>query len=100
MAHFAELDNTNTVTRVIVVNNNNILDDNGIESEEIGKQFCQQFGEGPWVQTSYNFNFRKNYASIGGIYDPVRDAFIPPKIYPDSVFDEESCRWVIPAPDR
>lgn len=93
MAHFAELDNNNTVTRVIVVDNNNILDVNGNESEELGKQFCLQFGDGPWVQTSYNGNFRKNYAGIGYTYDQQRDAFIAPQPGPDYVFDEETCRW-------
>jgi hypothetical protein len=93
MAHFAELDNNNIVTRVIVVSNDDILDVNGNESEEIGKQFCLQFGDGPWVQTSYNANFRKNYAGIGATYDPVRDAFIPKQPHPDWVLDEETCRW-------
>lgn len=93
MAHFAELDNTNTVTRVIVVNNDDILDADGNESEELGKQFCLQFGEGPWVQTSYNGNFRKNYAGIGSTYDPVRNAFIPQQPHPDWVLDEETCKW-------
>lgn len=93
MAHFAELDNTNTVTRVIVVDNNDILDAEGNESEEVGKQFCLQFGAGPWVQTSYNGNFRKNFAGIGSTYDPLRDAFIPKQPHPDWVFDEETCRW-------
>ena len=93
MAHFAELNNTNTVTRVIVIDNNDILDADGNESEELGKQFCQQFGVGPWVQTSYNGNFRKNYAGIGSTYDPVRDAFIPEQLFPDWVLDEETCRW-------
>lgn len=93
MAHFAELDNNNIVTRVIVVSNDDIIDENGNESEEIGKQFCLQFGDGPWVQTSYNAKFRKNYAGIGSIYDPVRDAFISSQPFPDWVFDEETCRW-------
>ncbi len=93
MAHFAELDNNNIVTRVIVVSNDDILDDNGNESEEIGKQFCLQFGEGPWVQTSYNATFRKNYAGIGSTYDQQRDAFIAPQPAPNYVFNEETCRW-------
>lgn len=96
MAHFAELDNTNTVTRVIVVDNSDILDTNGNESEELGKQFCQQFGAGPWVQTSYNGNFRKNYAGIGYTYDAQHDAFIAPQPGPDYVFNEETCRWSKP----
>jgi hypothetical protein len=80
MAHFAELDNNNIVTRVIVVNNKDILDSNGQESEAIGKEFCLQFGSGPWVQTSYNGRFRGVFAGIGAIYDPIQDKFIaPPK---------------------
>lgn len=98
MAHFAELDNTNTVTRVIVVDNNDILDAGGNESEELGKQFCQQFGAGPWVQTSYNANFRKNYAGIGYTYDLNRDAFIAPQTYSSWVLNEETCRWEAPVP--
>lgn len=93
MAHFAELDNNNTVTRVIVIDNNDILDADGNESEELGKQFCLQFGDGPWVQTSYNANFRKNYAGIGYSYDAQRDAFIAPQPGPDYIFNEETCQW-------
>lgn len=93
MAHFAELDNNNIVTRVIVVANEDITDTNGNESEELGKQFCSQFGDGTWVQTSYNGNFRKNYAGIGDTYDAVRDAFISKQPHPDWVLDEETCRW-------
>jgi hypothetical protein len=96
MAHFAELDSNNIVTRVIVVSNNDILDADGNESEQIGKQFCSQFGDGAWVQTSYNGNFRKNYAGIGDSYDYVRDAFISPQPAPDWVFNEETCRWEKP----
>jgi hypothetical protein len=98
MAHFAELDNNNIVTRVIVVSNDDILDENGNESEELGKQFCLQFGDGPWIQTSYNANFRKNYAGIGYTYDQQRDAFIPQKLYPSWVLNEQTCRWEAPTP--
>jgi hypothetical protein len=97
MAHFAQLEN-NTVTRVIVINNSDILDSNGVESETIGQQFCQQFGEGTYLQTSYNNAFRKNFAGIGFTYDHERDAFISPKTHPDAVFDEETCRWIPPRP--
>jgi hypothetical protein len=95
MAHFAELDESNTVKQVIVVHNNEILD-NGVESEAKGIQFCQSLFGGNWIQTSYNGNIRKNYAGIGFIYDPIRDAFIPPKLecHPsDITLDENTCRW-------
>lgn len=41
--------------------------------------------------------FRKNYATIGGTYDPVRDAFIPPKPSDDATLDEATCQWVVPS---
>lgn len=94
MAHFAKLDDTNTVTEVIVVHNNELLD-NGVESEAKGIAFCQSLFGGNWVQTSYNGNIRKNYAGIGYSYDAVRDAFIPPKpTEGEWVLDEDTCRWI------
>ena len=77
MAHFVELDGNNIVIRGIVVHNNELLDDNGNESEAKGIQFCKDhYGQDTiWIQTSYNGNFRKNYASAGFIYDKERDAF-------------------------
>ena len=96
MAHFAELDDQNTVLRVIVVHNNELLD-NGVESEAKGISFCQSlFPNTRWAQTSYNGNKRKNYAGIGFLYDPIRDAFIPPKPFPSWVLDESTCRWQAP----
>jgi len=93
MAHFAQLDETNIVTQVIVVNNNELLD-NGIELEAKGVAFCQSLLGGTWVQTSYNGNIRKNYAGIGFTYDPTRDAFIPPKPTEGNWYlDEETCVW-------
>ena len=93
MAHFAELDATNTVTQVIVVHNNELLD-NGVESEAKGIAFCQSLFGGNWVQTSYNASIRKNYAGVGCTYDPVRDAFIPPKPEEGNwVLNEDTCRW-------
>ena len=51
-----------------------------------------------WKQTSYNANFRKNYAGIGDTYDAVRDAFIAPKPYDSWVLNESTCRWQAPVP--
>lgn len=81
MAHFAKLDENNVVLQVIVVNNDVLQNLPFPESEPIGVAFCQSlFGiETIWKQTSYNANFRGNYAAIGGTYDPVVDQFIPPK---------------------
>jgi hypothetical protein len=94
MAHFAELDENNVVLRVIVVADEDCVDENGNESEEAGSQFCADLLGGRWVQTSYNANFRKNYAGTGFIFDEARNAFIEPDPGPNYEFNEETCRWV------
>jgi hypothetical protein len=78
MPHYAKLDNDNIVTEVIVADPTYIAN--------LDESFR-------WIQTSYNNNFRKNYAGKGYTYDRVRDAFIAPKPYPSSKFVEESCTW-------
>jgi hypothetical protein len=93
MAHFAELGENNTVLRVIVVDNKDTSDENGVEVETIGADFCRNLLGGTWRQTSYNANFRKNYAGVGFTYDTQRDAFIPPKPYSSWVLNEDTCRW-------
>lgn len=97
MAHFAQLDENNIVLQVIVVDNKD-CQINGVEDEATGIVFCKSlFGPNTnWKQTSYNRNFRKNYAGVGDFYDSQRDAFIPPKTYSSWVFDEETCNWVSP----
>lgn len=92
MAHFAQLDESNIVTQVIVVNNNELLD-NGVESEAKGIAFCQSLLGGNWVQTSYNGNIRKNYAGVGNTYDLIRNAFIALKPEGDWELDEDTCQW-------
>jgi hypothetical protein len=96
MAHFAELDENNIVLRVMVINNSDIIDENGKENESIGKEFCHNLYGGKWIQTSYNGNFRNNYAGIDYTYDEVRDAFIPPQTYPSWILDENTRRWKAP----
>ena len=96
MAHFAEIDENNSVQRVIVVHNNELLDENGEEKEALGVAFCKNLLGGTWLQTSYNKNMRKNFAGIGFTYDSVRDAFIPPKPYDSWVLDEATCLWEAP----
>lgn len=72
MAHWAEIDKSNTVVRVIVGDNN---DPNGDE----GYQWILDNLGGTWVQTSYNNNFRKQFAGIGFTYDSINDVFVAPK---------------------
>ena len=98
MAHFAQLDENNVVTEVHVVANRDTSDANGVEKEYIGAAFCEKLFGGTWKQTSYNGNKRKNYAGVGFLYDPIRDAFIPPKPYPSWMLDEATCQWEAPVP--
>ena len=95
MAHFAQLEN-NIVTKVIVVANQDILDENNQESEQKGIDFCSNLLGGTWKQTSYNARIRKNYAGIGYTYDEGRDAFIPPKPFASWVLNETTCQWKAP----
>lgn len=101
MAHFARINSiTNIVIEVNVVNNDDIQNLPFPESEPVGIQFLAPWNqEGTyWKQTSYNNNFRKNYAAVGGVYDSVRDAFIPPKPFVSWVLNEQTCLWEAPIP--
>lgn len=74
MAHFAKIEE-GIVREVIVVNNDVLLDENGIEQEAIGVEFCAELFGGEWVQTSYNAKFRGKFAGIGDAYDKATDEF-------------------------
>lgn len=98
MAHFAELDENNIVTAVVVVNND-VITINGEESEQAGIDFLKEiYGHDRWKQTSYNGSFRKNYARIGGRYDKDFDAFISQQPYPSWKLNYEFCWWNPPVP--
>ncbi len=75
MAHFAKIED-GIVQEVIVVNNEVLLDSEGVEQEAIGAQFCTDLFGGEWVQTSYNGNFRGTFAGVGMTYDSVKDEFV------------------------
>jgi len=79
MAHFARIEN-GIVREVIVVNNEVLLDENGVEQELIGSQFCTDTFGGEWVQTSYNGNFRGTYAGVGMTHNPELDLFTSPVV--------------------
>jgi hypothetical protein len=107
MAYFAELDGDNIVVRVLSVPDS---------EEHRGSEFlAHDLGlAGTWMQTSYtsqggvrrdpqtnqviegSSHFRYNFAGIGFSYDPDRDAFIPPKPYPEAYLDESTCLWLLP----
>lgn len=89
MSYFAEIDNENTVLRVVACNND---DPNGDE----GYQWLLDNLGGTWIKTSFNATIRKNFAQPGGKYDPERDAFIHIQPSPDCVLDPETLKWVLP----
>ena len=99
MAHFAKLDATDTVEQVIVINNDVILNDNNEEVGQLGIDFCKSlYGQDTnWVQTSYNNNFRKQFAGIGFKYDSINDVFISPQPYSSWSLDE-NFDWQPPIP--
>ena len=78
MAHFAKINSDNVVEQVIVVNNEVLLDSEGVEQEALGAAFCADTFGGEWVQTSYNGSFRGRYAGAGMTYDPIKDEFVTP----------------------
>ena len=90
MAHFAEIDETNTVLRVLVVPD---------EQEHRGHDYlADDLGlGGRWIQTSYNNNVRKQYAGIGYTYDESGDVFIAPR--PGASWSlDENYDWQPPIP--
>jgi hypothetical protein len=88
MSHWAELDENNIVLRVMVGDNND---------PDEGESYYKSLG-GTWIKTSYNGTIRKNYAIIGGSYDPELDAFIAPQPYPSFILNRETARWECPVP--
>ena len=83
MSHFAEINSDSIVQRVIVA------EQDFINSGAVGDSFN-------WVQTSYNGNFRKNYAGTGYTYDKSKDAFIAPQPYASWTLVEATCQWEAP----
>lgn len=91
MAHYAFLDANNIVIEVIT----------GKDETDTSHDWEQYYGNvrgQVCKRTSYNGNYRKNYAGIGYIYDADRDAFIAPQPFPSWVLDEATCRWNAPTP--
>jgi hypothetical protein len=103
MAHFAELkamtdptgftsDSHQVVQRVVVVGNDVVPSDMHVD----GETWCINFFKGGiWKQTSYNNNFRKQYAGIGMIYDPVKDKFLSQQPYASWSLDDND-DWKAP----
>jgi len=82
MAHFAQVTD-NIVRNVIVINNSDCGGGEFPDSEPIGQAFIADIGiAGDWLQTSYNGNFRGQYAGQGMTYDPTLDEFVIPVVEP------------------
>jgi hypothetical protein len=111
MAHFAKINSENIVVKVHVVNNSELIIEDGEELEINGIRHLERHGTDSgfyWKQTSYNTlagvhklggtPYRKNYAGTGYSYNESRDAFIPPKPYQSWTLDENTCQWIAPKP--
>ena len=90
MAHYAFLDENNIVTEVIVgIDETELIE--GLDPEtwygNLKGQVCKR--------TSYNGNYRKNYAGVGYFYDSELNAFIPPKPNDTAIFDNDSLTWIV-----
>ena len=112
MAHFAKLGANSKVIQVLTLNNDDMLNADGVEDETVGQQYLEQHNNWPaqmWIQTSYNtFNnqhknngtpFRGNYAGIGYTWDEDDQIFWPKKPYASWVKLHSEARWQSPIGD-
>ena len=102
MAHFAELDSNNRVINVLVVNNSDIGNLSFPESEQVGINYLNSFlPVANYKQTSYNGNFRGNYAGIGYTFLPewgTHGGFRPESPYPSWILNNTNLQWEAPVP--
>jgi len=122
MAHFAKIGTDNIVEDIVKVADESILDENGVEQEQLGIDFLTTLTRHTnWKQASYNTiggvywerdeqgkvtvpssdqskAFRKNYPIRGGVYDETRDAFYEKQVYPSWTLNETTCIWEAPIP--
>ena len=110
MAHYAKLGINSKVISVEVVADADCQNANGVEDEEVGRQFLERIHSWPlWKKTSYNTQggkhknggtpLRGNYAGIGYIYDEDNDLFLPKKPYASWVLNVAEARWQSPIGD-
>ena len=106
MAHFVEIDASNIVIKVVVLDDKDTQDESGDEVESIGAKYLSDGFGGTWKKTSYNTfggvhssgksPFRKNYAGIGHTYDASKDAFYAPQPFASWTLNEATCQWDAP----
>jgi len=101
MTHYAFLDENNIVTEVITGVDEDIIQTD-LDGSQVGgfseawEIWYGNFRGQVCKRTSYNGNYRKNYAGTGFTYDEDRNAFIPPKPYDSWLLDEDTCLWNAP----
>ena len=96
MAHFAQL--SGSIVQQVIVVNNDVITSGSQEVEQLGIDFCKSIvgSDTEWKQTSYNNQFRGNFAGTGFTYDSTLDAFLPPKPYNSWILDTGSFNWDAP----
>ena len=114
MAHFAKLGANGKVIQVLTMDNDKMLNADGVEDESVGQHYLERHNNWPaqmWIQTSYNTSqnkhssgddskaFRGNYAGIGYIWDEDNNIFFPPKPYSSWVKDTTTATWKSPIGD-
>jgi len=112
MAHFAKIGMNSKVLTVLVLNDKDMLNADGVEDESVGQDYLELHNNWPaqmWIQTSYNTcecvhskegtPFRGNYAGIGYVWDKDNDMFYPPKDYPSWVLNLDTATWHSPIGD-
>lgn len=102
MAHYARVNSENIVTYVTPVDNDLIIDENGLENDDLALNHLYSTIPDSindrWIKTSYNNNIRYHYAGIGYSYNEQLDAFVRPKPFDSWLFNEEICDWEAPIP--
>jgi hypothetical protein len=114
MAHFAKLGANSKVIQVLTMDNDKMLNADGVEDETVGQQWLETHNNWPaqmWIQTSYNTSgnthssgdnskaFRGNYAGIGYEWDEDNNIFWPKKPYASWVKDTTTASWKSPIGD-
>ena len=114
MAHFAKLGANGKVIQVLTMDNDKMLNADGVEDEAVGQQWLETHNNWPaqmWIQTSYNTGHNKhssgddskacrgNYAGIGYTWDEDNQIFWPKKPYASWVKNTSTARWQSPIGD-
>ena len=114
MAHFAKLGANGKIIQVLTMDNDKMLNADGVEDETVGQQWLETHNNWPaqmWIQTSYNTiqnthssgdnskAFRGNYAGIGYIWDEDNNIFWPKKPYASWVKNTTTAQWDSPIGD-